>query len=217
MGKYKFVLVLEDSVCPEYIGKRLWQVLHAGAVPVYFGAESVNKWMPNPNSLIHISEFKTTKALAEHLTILNKDSKKYSTYLQHKPTYNDNFFTLITNKHLADFNLNDKYLHHFECLVCERVSKNDKIMKIGFKGYPYHADENRLKCPSPTSIQSSLIGLSPTRNKSIWQRKWTRSKYESQVISTLNLYNPNFTRADIEADIVRLARKDKVPMDQFLN
>ena len=41
MGKYKFILVLEKSDCKDYIGKRLWQALHAGAIPIYFGAENI--------------------------------------------------------------------------------------------------------------------------------------------------------------------------------
>ena len=105
MGKYKFVLVLEDSMCQEYIGKRLWQALHVGAVPVYFGADAVDIWMPNQPSLVHIKEFKNPKLLGDHLTMLHISKDRYATYLKYKPSYNDNYFTLIINKQLNAANL----------------------------------------------------------------------------------------------------------------
>ena len=98
-------------------------------------------------SVIRITDFKTPESLAGHVNMLQKNLEKYSEYLQHKPSYNSNYFTLVTNKHLSEFNMNMKYKQVFECQVCERVSKNEKIMKIGFKGYPYHSNENKLKCP----------------------------------------------------------------------
>ena len=85
--------------------------------------------------------------------MLQKNLEKYSEYLKHKPAYNNNYFTLVTNKHLAEFNMNMKYKQSFECQVCERVSKNEKIMKIGFKGYPYHSNENKLKCPGINQVE----------------------------------------------------------------
>ena len=137
----------------DYIGPRLWQSLHVGSVPIYFGSETVGRWIPNPMSVIRITDFKTPESLAGHVKMLQKNLEKYSKYLQHKPAYNNNYFTLVTNKHLAEFNMNMKYKQSFECQVCERVSKNEKIMKIGFKGYPYHSNENKLKCPGINQVK----------------------------------------------------------------
>jgi hypothetical protein len=30
----------------------VWQALHAGSVPVYFGAAGISEWLPNPASVI---------------------------------------------------------------------------------------------------------------------------------------------------------------------
>ncbi len=216
MGRYKFVLVFEKAVCRDYIGRRLWQALHVGAVPIYFGAENVDAWMPNPMSVIKLAEIKNPKSLADYLILLHKDESMYSGFLKHKPSYNENYFTLLTNTQLLKFNLNENYLDRFECVVCERVAKNEKIIKLGFKGYPYHSNENKLSCPAPKSILSSL-GLKHRKDSGIWQRKWIRSKYESDAIRKFDLYGANFTRAAYEVEILKLGRHDKIPMDQFLS
>ena len=41
LAKYKFVLAIENAVCPDYITEKLWKVLQVGAVPVYYGAPNV--------------------------------------------------------------------------------------------------------------------------------------------------------------------------------
>ena len=45
LAKYKFVLAIENAVCPDYITEKLWKVLQVGAVPVYFGAPNVQVCM----------------------------------------------------------------------------------------------------------------------------------------------------------------------------
>jgi len=216
LGKYKFVLVLESSVCQEFIGRRLWQALHVGAVPVYFGADAINIWMPNQPSLVNVREFKNPKLLADHLTMLHMYKDRYTAYLQHKPTYNDNYFTLISNKELSTAVLNAKYLEQFECMVCERVAKNEKIIKLGFKGYPYHSPETKLSCPPPSSILTHL-GIKPRKESAAFNRKWTRSKYESEALRKFDLRGQNFSQAGLESEILRSGREDKRPMDQYLN
>ena len=72
----------------------------------------------------------------------------------------------------------------------------------------------------PKSLLSS-IGMDANKRSSMnsnVHRKWIKSKYESNVIQSFDLYNPgNFTVPELEGRIVNLARKDKVPMDHFLN
>lgn len=216
MGKYKFVLVLESSVCHEFIGRRLWQALHVGAVPVYFGADGVDAWMPNHPSVVHVSAYRDLKLLADHLKMLHRNRDQYQSLLKHKPTYNDNYFALITNNHLLSANLNAKYAELFECLVCERIGKNEKITKLGFKGYPYHPPEDKLSCPGPRSIASSL-GLKVRKETGPFHRKWIRSKYESDAIRKMDNFRRNISLSELESDVVRMGREDRRPMDQFLN
>ena len=92
LGKYKFVLVMEDAVCNDYIGDQLWkasgkqlalnfrrsiffvsQVLHVGSVPVYFGSPNVQDWLPTEESIINLSHYSSPIILAEHLKVVTSN------------------------------------------------------------------------------------------------------------------------------------------------
>jgi hypothetical protein len=48
-----------------------------------------------------VTGFKSLEQLAEHLKMLHADKDKYAAHLQHKPSFNDNYFNLIANKRLS--------------------------------------------------------------------------------------------------------------------
>jgi hypothetical protein len=87
---------------------------------------------------------------------------------------------------------------------------------LGFRGYPYHSSESKLACPAPKSVLAAL-GLRSDPGASLWQRKWTRSKYESEVLRKFDLNNSSLSAAAFEPEIVKLGRDDHRAMDQFLN
>jgi alpha-1,3-fucosyltransferase 10 len=57
LAKYKFVLAIENAVCPDYITEKLWKVLQVGAVPVYFGAPNVQVCMVIKYFIVHQASY----------------------------------------------------------------------------------------------------------------------------------------------------------------
>ena len=122
-----------------------WKLLfQVGAVPVYFGAPNVRQWLPTDLSAIHIDDFADPAVLAEFLLNLHQNDAEYSAYLQHKPTYNKDKYSLITNDNLIQamtertWGVSDKdqmskgnFVEKFECLVCARVAQNREMGAIG--------------------------------------------------------------------------------------
>ena len=41
ISKYKFMLTLENAVCPDYITEKLWRALQLGVIPIYLGRSSL--------------------------------------------------------------------------------------------------------------------------------------------------------------------------------
>ena len=100
LSKYKFVLAIENAVCPDYITEKLWKVIQVGAVPVYFGAPNIQEWLPNELSAILVEDFASAKDLADHLHHLNRNEEEYLAYLRQKPSINSNKLSRISNEYL---------------------------------------------------------------------------------------------------------------------
>ncbi len=52
--------------------------------------------LPNHPSVVHVKEYKDPKVLTDKLKMLHRYKDKYLEFLQHKPSYNDNYFTLVS-------------------------------------------------------------------------------------------------------------------------
>jgi hypothetical protein len=46
--------------------------------------------------VVHVKEYKDPKVLTDKLKMLHRYKDKYLEFLQHKPSYNDNYFTLVS-------------------------------------------------------------------------------------------------------------------------
>ena len=81
LSRYKFVLAFENGRCDDYVTEKIWDALAAGAVPVYAGADNVDKIMPNKKSAILVDEFASAKELARHLeqVLLYRDHTERAT------------------------------------------------------------------------------------------------------------------------------------------
>ena len=64
-ARYKFVVAVENAVCPDYVTEKLWRALEVGAVPIYHGAPNVREILPHggfelglgcSNNLVKLSE-----------------------------------------------------------------------------------------------------------------------------------------------------------------
>ena len=86
LGRYKFSLAFENCECEDYVTEKFFRPVRAGSVPVYRGASNVGLWAPDAHSVIRVDDFATPKALAEHLTALDKNDTAYMEYLRFKQT-----------------------------------------------------------------------------------------------------------------------------------
>jgi len=77
---YTFGLAVENTREPDYITEKLYEVLAAGAIPVYLGAPNWREFFPVENAVIDAGEFDGPHDLAEYLTALAKDPARLATF-----------------------------------------------------------------------------------------------------------------------------------------
>lgn len=89
IAKCLFYLSLENSEAKDYISEKLWRnAFQAGVVPVVLGpSRATYEALAPPHSFIHVSDFSSTAALAEHLQHLAADRQAYNTYFQWHRTH----------------------------------------------------------------------------------------------------------------------------------
>ncbi|CAH1799548.1 unnamed protein product, partial [Owenia fusiformis] len=87
--KHKFFLAFENSNCMEYITEKLWLLSYdQKVIPIVMGApKSDYIAQAPPNSFIHVDDFKSPKALAEYITMLDKNNTAYNEYFQWRRLY----------------------------------------------------------------------------------------------------------------------------------
>jgi len=72
-------LAFENNVIKDYVSEKVYDGLLAGTVPVYHGAPTVDKLLPNPSSVVKVSDFpEGPKQLADHLKLVGQDKAKYN-------------------------------------------------------------------------------------------------------------------------------------------
>ncbi|XP_042552957.1 4-galactosyl-N-acetylglucosaminide 3-alpha-L-fucosyltransferase FUT6-like [Dipodomys spectabilis] len=84
LAQYKFYLAFENSLHPDYITEKLWKnALLAPAVPVVLGPSRSNyeRFLP-PDAFIHVDDFRSPEALAQHLRMLDADPARYLSYFR---------------------------------------------------------------------------------------------------------------------------------------
>lgn len=166
IGFYKFVIVIENSICEDYISEKFWQALHAGVVPIYFGSISARDWFPNNKSAILLQDFPTPKLLSDYINKLMKDDNLYDEYLEHK------ILGKISNENLMEElearpyqNQVTKTAHEFICFLCKKlhiIEEQDTA-----KPTRYVVTKKHYNCSKPTSALT--LKENPD---SIWSRFW---------------------------------------------
>ncbi|XP_002123424.2 4-galactosyl-N-acetylglucosaminide 3-alpha-L-fucosyltransferase FUT5-like [Ciona intestinalis] len=79
---YMFYLVLVDGYhCKDYLHEKIWQALVKGLVPVIFGPyrDDVLNQLPH-HSFIHAEDFRTTRALVDHMHAVALNKTLYKEY-----------------------------------------------------------------------------------------------------------------------------------------
>jgi hypothetical protein len=84
---YKFTIAFENACATDYVTEKFFDPLLAGSVPVYLGAPNVEDFAPGDGCYINATDFDSPRALAEHLTELDRDPRLYQHYFdwRHQP------------------------------------------------------------------------------------------------------------------------------------
>jgi hypothetical protein len=86
LSNYKFSFCFENCEIDGYFSDIIFDSMNAGAIPVYMGSKSVNKYIPK-NCFINARKFENFDALHEYLLSINKND--YSKYIYNiKKFYN---------------------------------------------------------------------------------------------------------------------------------
>jgi len=95
-ARYKFALVLEDSLAEDFVTEKFFRALVSGSVPVYRGAPNVPAFAPAERCFINASVFAGPVELAAYLNWLNEHDEAYREYLAWKHTgLSPRFRTLV--------------------------------------------------------------------------------------------------------------------------
>jgi glycosyl transferase family 10 (putative fucosyltransferase) len=93
---YKFYLAFENSRTTDYVTERVFLSLVCGTVPIYFGAENIQDFMPANNAVIVASDYGSPKELANHLNYLDGDDEAYHSHLRWKSEgYKESFKSMV--------------------------------------------------------------------------------------------------------------------------
>jgi hypothetical protein len=140
LQKYVFNLALENSKCGDYVSEKIWQSLAAGAIPVYLGTASVDKYIPHRDCIIRLSDFDSVSALAAYLLELWEKP-----FLREKHTMcRFDREASFTHKEGYGAILRRSWYHHKKtslmCLLCEGVAelkeKASKGISVTAPAYP---------------------------------------------------------------------------------
>ncbi|CAG8529776.1 5795_t:CDS:1 [Paraglomus occultum] len=91
LSAYKFVLVFENSNCEGYVTEKVYNALLVDAIPIYMGASDIDDYVP-PGSVIKVTDYESTSALAEHVERIANNKTLYESYFAwKKDTTHENF------------------------------------------------------------------------------------------------------------------------------
>ena len=80
---YKFYLAAENSLCPDYVTEKFYRGFLNDVVPVVYGGADYSHYAPT-HSYINIADFKSPKALADYLLMLDNNDALYKKYFEWK-------------------------------------------------------------------------------------------------------------------------------------
>ena len=81
IADYKFYVAAENSLCPDYVTEKFYRALQVGTVPIVYGGADYSAYAP-PYSFIHAADFRSPKALADYLILLDENPNLYARYFE---------------------------------------------------------------------------------------------------------------------------------------
>jgi alpha-1,3-fucosyltransferase len=86
LDSYKFYVAAENALCPDYVTEKFYRALAADIVPIVYGGADYSAYAP-PSSYIDAGDFKSPKALADYLKLLDQNDGLYLKYFDWKKDY----------------------------------------------------------------------------------------------------------------------------------
>ena len=81
LARYKFALAFENAIVKDYVSEKVYDAILAGALPLYRGAERVDRLMPGDGAVLKFSDFGDDVArLAARLRVLARDRAAYDAH-----------------------------------------------------------------------------------------------------------------------------------------
>lgn len=188
IARYKFTLAFENAICEDYITEKLWRPLVLGSVPIYKGSPSVQDWMPNNHSIIHVDDFKSPKDLADFIKKLDRDDKEYAKYLEFKGkgVTNKRLLSIMENRPWGTSYEEVNYVTGFECFVCNRIHENLKRKAKGLVENKFVASQEHYGCPKPEKYNfPHSSNHDSDGQRDLWWEEYDQSVRESQKLNQL--------------------------------
>ncbi|KAF8817913.1 putative Alpha-(1,3)-fucosyltransferase 11 [Cardiosporidium cionae] len=111
MGRHILNFAFENTNSEDYVTEKLFNALASGAIPVYHGTNTVDKFLPSPDSIIRVSDFKSVEALGNYLKRVISDEALFN--FHHSWRYKELPNTLLDRFEFIK--------ERWECRVCKYV------------------------------------------------------------------------------------------------
>ena len=86
LDSYKFYVAAENAICPDYVTEKFYRAMASDIVPIVYGGADYSAYAP-PFSYIDAADFKSPKALADYLKLLDENDNLYQKYFDWKKDY----------------------------------------------------------------------------------------------------------------------------------
>ena len=83
-GRYYFIFAPENANEYSYVTEKIYEGFETGALPIYIGAPDINKFIPDPLSIINVADFNSTSDLVAYLLKLTEDPDAYMKHFEWK-------------------------------------------------------------------------------------------------------------------------------------
>lgn len=109
---YHYVFCPENSNVESYVTEKVYDVLRAGSVPVYFGAADINRFIPDPSAIVDANKFQSPADLARYLKMKSQREGYQSFFEWKKRPFSSDFNNLLQSASMT-----------FECKVARYLSE----------------------------------------------------------------------------------------------
>ena len=79
LAPFMFYFSVENGIqCPDYITEKMWGALARGSIPVYFGWDGIEEYIPSKDAIIDLRDYPTPESLVEKLRLVATNDDAYN-------------------------------------------------------------------------------------------------------------------------------------------